>query len=321
MTIHFEHLLKLSQEIGFDSLGVVAVTDDLITSPEAIAQHHQWIEKGMHADMNYLTQYEENRWHPRKLHPEANSLITVAISYFSDYSPQADRPIIAKYALGRDYHKVLKKKLTQLGKAIGAQSDEEHYFRPLVDTAPLPERYWAVRSGMGKVGKNTCLIIPKIGSFCFIGTLLSSVHVSNLPALKEKPESISADRCKECDLCICSCPTGALSKQGLDARRCINYWSIENRGNYIPPRINQKMGRRLVGCDTCQDVCPYNSEALKSSCKDFMPRTELVNLKDEDLVKMNEQQYEKLFFGTPLTRTKWSGMKRNITYYLERNKK
>lgn len=319
-TISFSDLKALAEEINVFNIGVI----DLDENPDVDSWYQQrfdrWIEEGRHADMEYLTRYEDVRRTPKALLPEAHSLIIIALSYAPLQKQAASAPKITKYALGRDYHKVLKKRIEALAEKLSQRFP--HTYRSVTDTAPIPERYWAARAGVGQIGKNTCLIVPGMGSWCVIGSLLTSVRVTDLP----RKEALSfpdtgADICLECDRCVRACPTGALSPFSLDARKCINYWTIENRSEEIPEEINSKMASRLVGCDTCLDVCPYNKNVPPTTESELLPKESLLDLSPEMLSKMEEKEYGDMFFGTSLTRTKWSGMKRNIRYFIQRKNK
>lgn len=258
--------------------------------------------------MQYLEQYQNERNRPTLLLPEAKSAIIIAVNYHPYQLQDPESPKVARYALGRDYHKVLKALLLNLARCI---NDEiaPHTYRPVVDTAPFMERYWATQSGIGFIGKNRNLIVPRLGSYLFIGTLLTSLDLES-----GTPNTLS---CGSCQRCIEACPMGSLSvDKGLDARCCISYLTIEHRGD-IPPALSRKFGQRLYGCDTCQEVCPHNRHPKHSA--HFLPAPQLLHLRREDLIQLNQETYAKLFYGTAATRAKLEGMQRNAEIYLQNN--
>lgn len=302
----------VAEELQIDAIGFVPLDR---VDPRVVAEYQQWLREGKHAGMQYLAEYQALRADPRGLLEGAQSVIVIAISYYPTLLQAPHAPQIAKYALGRDYHKVLRKLLQQLGEAIGERV-APHQYRALVDTAPFFERYWAEQSGIGFVGKNGNLIIPGMGSFLFLGELLTTLP---LPAASPMPF-----RCGNCTRCLQACPTGALSAMAargktdgptpLDARRCINYLTIEHRGE-IPENLARKIGSRLYGCDTCQDVCPFNHAPRPT--RHFTPPPQLLHLTAEELMPFTEETYARLFYGTAATRAKYEGMARNVRLYLQ----
>lgn len=298
-------ILSIADSLSIDALGFVR----LGRVSGAVEQvFTEWLAEGKHASMSYLEEHRALRLNPKELLEGAQSVIIVAVSYYPEKLQDFSAPRIAKYALGRDYHKVLRKLLQNLGDAINEEI-QSHRFRVMVDTAPFFERYWAEQSGIGFIGRNSNLIIPGMGSFFFLGELLTTLEL--------EPISQKHRGCGECRRCIDACPTKALSGHTLDARRCINYLTIEHRGA-IDVEFSQHFGSRFYGCDTCQDVCPYNHAPLPSRL--FHPSEKLLNLKREDLIDFSEDKYADLFFGTSCTRAKYEGMKRNAELYLENNR-
>lgn len=297
-----QKILQIADELQIDATGFASLAP---ISPKAQEEYQQWIEAGNHAEMEYLERNVALRFDPSDLLEGAQSVIVIAISYYPTALQHASAPQVAKYAYGRDYHKVLKKLLQTLGERIHNEV-APHQFRALVDTAPLMERYWAVQAGLGFIGRNRTLIIPKKGSFFFLGELLTTLELKG-----DEPVRGGCGRCRRC---VDACPTGALSiENGLDARRCISYLTIEHRGE-IPSELSCRFGNRLYGCDTCQDVCPHNRRPIPS--RHFTPSPNLLALSDHDLSPLTEERYAQLFFGTAATRAKYEGMSRNAEIYL-----
>lgn len=296
---------RIAHELNIDAIGFIKSRK---VSSEVCASYTSWIEEGNNASMDYLVKYAPEREDPSRLLPEVKSIITIAVNYYPPRVQQPQAPKIAKYALGRDYHKVIKKLLLSLAERINTEV-APHSYKALVDTAPFMERYWAKESGLGFIGRNTNLIVPKIGSYVFLGALLTSLELSE--------DSVTLGTCGKCRRCIESCPTKALTDKGLDARRCINYLTIEHKGD-IPKSLSDCFGKRLYGCDTCQDVCPYNKAPLGSH--HFEPSPQLIQLTDDDIENLDEDQYARLFYGSASTRAKLEGMQRNARIYLHNNK-
>ena len=248
----YDFIKQNALSLGFDACGI-AKADILIDDAEFMKS---WIECGKHAEMNYLTRNFEKRSDPRKLVPNCKSIVAVLMNYFPVDKQILSAPQIAKYAYsGTDYHSILKIKLNELEKRIcseyGSESictDHQHLF---VDSAPVLERRWAERAGLGWIGKNTQLIHPGLGSYCFIGILMLNIETDY-----DKP---IRSRCGACTRCLDACPTKALSNGTLDARRCISYLTIENK-NKIPEEFHHKLSNYALGCDICADVCPWNNK-------------------------------------------------------------
>lgn len=300
-----QRIRRIAEELGIDAIGFVPIEK---VAPQAVAYYDSWLADGKQASMEYLEKHKVQRENPKLILPEAQSAIVIAVSYYPTDPQPSDAPQIAKYALGRDYHKVIKQLLLRLAKQIEEEIGA-HDYRPLVDTAPFMERYWAQKSGIGFVGKNSNLIIPRVGSFVFLGELLTSLELST--------DTVCSKMCGSCHKCIDACPTGALTDDGLDARRCINYLTIEHKGE-IPEDLSKKLGKRLYGCDTCQDVCPYNRTPRPTRL--FPPAPQLLELRGQDIKELDESKYARLFHGSAATRAKLEGMQRNANLYTSNNK-
>ena len=291
-------------EMGADAVGFAPIAQ---VADSEIARYKNWLSHGNHAGMSYLERYMEQRQHPQLLLPQASSVIILAVSYYPPQRQDATAPKVAKYALGRDYHKVMKRLLLGLADRIHSEV-APHTYRAMVDTAPFLERYWAVQSGIGFIGHHRNLIVPEVGSFLFLGELLTSLRL--------EIDQRCSHSCHDCQRCLKACPTGALTEEGLNAHRCINYLTIEHQGA-IPPELAQRFGRRFYGCDTCQDVCPYNQSPKPASL--FTPFPQLLHLDRKDLEELDEKHYATLFYGTAMTRAKLPEMQRNAEIYLSNN--
>lgn len=294
----------IAMEMGAYAVGFVPISE---VSDSEIAVFKNWLSHDKHGGMTYLERYIEQRKQPQLLLPEASSVIILAVSYYPHPRQDLSAPKVAKYALGRDYHKVMKKLLMGLAERISTEV-APHSFRAIVDTAPFLERYWAEQSGIGFIGHHRNLIVPGVGSFLFLGELLTSLRL-------ESDQSCHLS-CNECQKCLKACPMGALTDEGLNASRCINYLTIEHRGA-IPQGLSSRFGRRFYGCDTCQDVCPYNRSPKSSSL--FIPFEQLLHLQRKDLENLDEKRYAELFYGTAMTRAKLPDMQRNAEIYLSNN--
>jgi len=290
--------------LGFTTVGVC----DAVEAPHA-EFYNRWIDKGYHGTMEYLASHRGPKKSPQSLLPGARSLILVTLNYNQPNPPQAGKPRIARYALGRDYHRVLHGKLKRL-KGWIEQTYPGETCRATVDSAPLFERDYARLAGLGWFGKNTMLIDSRRGSWFFIGALLTTVHL--------QPDAPAEGGCGNCTRCIDACPTGAIvfedGRWQIDARRCVSYLTIEHKG-LIDPALQNKLGGWTFGCDVCQEVCPFNApresqplRAAQTGEPDFTPR-EWPSLRE--LVKISEADWDRLTQGSPIRRTGREGLQRN----------
>jgi len=254
--------------------------------------------------MAYMERQPEKRVDPTLLFQGARSVVSVLLNYYpSGTQTDPEAPVLAKYAYGKDYHVVVREKLNRLLKKISSGIAPVRG-RAFVDTAPLLEKAWAARAGLGWIGKNTCLISPGKGSFCFIGTLLIDI-----PLQYDRP---IADRCGDCTLCIDACPAKAIvAPRTLDAGRCISYWTIENKAA-IGEAFRNRLGNRVFGCDICQDVCPWNRSVAPHHEKDFAPPPGLLEMTRADWFSLNEEQYGRIFQNSAVKRIGFEGLKRNL---------
>lgn len=246
--------------------------------------------------MEYLNRYHDVRRSPGLLLPGARSIIAAAFPYYTDEPVSLP---IALYARGRDYHLVVRERLTDVAAMLPGAS------RVCVDTAPLRERYWAARLGLGFIGRNNQLIIPGRGSYFFLGFIITEAEIPASSSLQAPP----ADGCGDCRRCVDSCPGRCLSADGraLDARTCLSYLTIEHRGP-LPGRIPV-----LYGCDVCQRVCPHNAEPRVTSIADFHPSPELASLTARQVADMTPEQFSAFFRHSAIKRTKISGLQRNLS--------
>ena len=290
----------LARESGFELAGVAGAEP----SPD-VARYLNWIDRGMAGAMGYLTDKRATiRTDPKLLLSSARSVICVGKLYsgpapHSTEYTDSERGWISRYAWGDDYHDVLRRGLETLAGKLGAS----HEFKICVDTAPLLERSYARAAGLGWVGKNTCLINQELGSWFFLGELITSLEI--------EPDAPSPDRCGSCTRCIDACPTRAIASDGyeLDARACIAYFTIELRGS-IPEEYRPGMGNHVFGCDICQDVCPWNSRAPLAAEPSFEPRHFAPPL--EALAAISEEEFREMFRGSPVLRAQYSGFLRNV---------
>ena len=287
--------------MGFDACGMARVQP----AEEEMEYLDRWLDEGCAADMDYLSRHRELRLDPSGLVEQAQTVISVALNYYPAKHRAPSDPYIALYAYGEDYHKVMRRKLKQLWQFISKQLPLEAKARCFVDSAPVLERYWAVKAGLGWIGKNSCLIIPGKGSFFFLGEIVTTWQA-------DRYDLPMRDHCGSCMRCVEHCPSGALVRpHHLDARRCFSYLTIENR-NAIPEEQAAKLGNRLYGCDSCQLACPWNRFSCAAKEEAFRPTKEFLNLKIDDFRRMNEEEYNRIFAKSAMTRAGLDGLKRTL---------
>lgn len=295
-------------ELGFQKVGITDL--DLAAEQDAL---QRWLDAGMHGEMDYMERHRELRANPDKLHPGAVRAISVRMNYLpaeAGFARTLKNPrlgYISRYALGRDYHKVMRKRLKQLGDRIQeACSDLD--FRPFVDSAPIMERPLAVKAGLGWTGKHTLVLDENGGSWFFLGELLV-----NLPLPVDKPVE---EKCGSCKACITICPTQAIVEPYvLDARRCISYLTIELK-NAIPEEFRPLIGNRIYGCDDCQLICPWNRYAHLTDENDFSPRANLLAPELLELWGWDEATFLKQTEGSPIRRIGFERWSRNLAVAL-----
>jgi epoxyqueuosine reductase len=266
-----------------------------------------FLKNNYHGKMSYLENHFDLRVDPRKLVPNAKSVITLLLNYYPNESQDIDSPKIAKYAWGMDYHDVIKEKLKALFAYIN-QHIGQIDGRGFVDSAPVLERTWANKSGLGWIGKNGNLINKQAGSFFFIATLICDLELEPDPTFK-------TDHCGTCTRCIDACPTDAIiDNKKIDASKCISYLTIELKDQLIPDAFEGKMDNWLFGCDVCQDVCPWNRFSKPHTEQAFTAHKEILNLSSQEWEALEESTFNTLFKHSPLKRSKWKGLQRNIQF-------
>jgi len=292
-------------ELGFSAVGISKA--DFLEKESK--QLKEWLDNGFHGEMKYMENHFEKRVDPGKLVEGAKSVISVLYNYFPNEHQRKDTYQISKYAYGTDYHYVVKEKLLKLLEYINTEIGEVRG-RAFVDSAPVMDKVWAAKSGLGWIGKNANLITRQYGSFVFIGELIIDLTLdySGLP---------QKDLCGNCTKCVDACPTGALKPYQLDARKCISYLTIEKKGA-IPSEFEGKWNDWIFGCDICLDVCPWNNNARPHSEFQFKITEELKNFKKDDWENLDQSTFKKMFKNSPVERTKFKGLKRNINFLSEK---
>ena len=299
---------RRARELGFDLVGI---------APAAPSRYRdylrRWLDEGQAGSMHYLAKRFEERTDPAAYVPGAQSVICVAINYHVPLEPvpQAERGRhgrVARYALGGDYHELIKSRLHALADWLRSEFPEAQT-RAAVDTAPVMEKELAALAGVGWVGKNTCLINPTAGSWLLLGEVITT-----LPLAADAP---GTDHCGTCTRCIDACPTGAITAPyQLDARRCISYLTIEHRGE-IEPELREKMGDWLYGCDVCQDVCPHNRKVPDATDPALRPRFPTATLDVGEVTGWTDEQYRAALKGSAMKRVKLPVLQRNAKIVTE----
>ena len=302
-----EWVVEEAVKMGFDACGIAQAT----ALEEESAHVEQWLEDGREGEMGYLTRNKEKRYDPRLLVEGTKSIVTVLYNYYPQQQiGDGEHYKIAKYAYGADYHEVLKRKMRQLLERIEAETGKLEGTRVFVDSAPVLDRAWAVRCGLGFIGKNTTLIHPKKGSFFFIGHLF-------LPLELEATGQPLTNRCGRCTKCIDACPTGALEAPfHIDARKCISYLTIEYKGS-LEGHDPKTFKGWMYGCDSCQDACPYNRFALPNLEPEFQPTERLVAMREDEWKNLTKADFDALFKRSAVQRAGYEGLKRNIDFISE----
>jgi len=302
-----ERLKAYALTLGFDACGVARVDPEI--DPDDI--FGAWLAAGYHADMTWLERTKAMRQNPRLHLPGAESVVVVAHNYYTRGETGKDEPSqtgqsakVARYAWGRDYHRVMPKRLHRLGRFLQAERPGSEYVIS-VDAGPFLERAWAARAGIGWIGKNSLVLRRDLGSWFFLGLVLTTVELV--------PDAALPEACGSCRACIDACPTGAIvSEKIVDSRRCISYHTIENSAD-IPRTIQTAMGPWIFGCDICQEVCPWNRFARETAETDYTPRIPGGKLDPIELLRLSEDEFDRRFSGSPLRRAKYRGMRRNAS--------
>lgn len=269
-----------------------------------------WLSQGMHGTMQYMENYFDLRTDPEKLVPGAKSVITLMQNYYPNEKQNPDVPKVSKYAYGKDYHLSIREKLKQflqqLNEEIGTING-----RGFVDSAPVLEKAWAAKSGLGWVGKNGILITKQSGSFFFLATLIVDIELAY-----DSP--FAKDYCGSCTKCIDSCPTEAITpNKVINASKCISYYTIELKDALIDEAMKNKFEGWMFGCDICQDVCPWNRFSTPTNEIAFTPIPEILNLSTQEWEAMSEETFKKVFKDSPIKRSKHKGIMRNLKFLRE----
>jgi epoxyqueuosine reductase len=294
-------------ELGFNRVGIATVDSSDSCETVAAERLQAWLALGYHADMAWMA--NPKRQDIRQVMPEVKSVICVALNYYTPqrHSQDPDIAKISRYGWGRDYHRVLGKRLKALSQWLEAQSEPDNPIqtRFYVDTGPISEKAWAEKAGIGWIGKHSNLITRDYGSWIFLGEVLTNLAL--------EPDQPHTEHCGTCTRCIDACPTGAIAQPFVvDANRCIAYHTIENRAETLPPEITQNMQNWVAGCDICQDVCPWNQRfAQPTLIDDFQPYDQNIAPQITELISISEQDWEKAFTGSALRRIKPKRLRRN----------
>jgi epoxyqueuosine reductase len=292
-----------AMELGFAACGFSSAG----ALPEDAERLKSWLKMGYNARMGYMANHFEKRTDPTRLVEGAKTVISLLYNYYTDrVQEDPEAPILSKYAYGKDYHFVMKEKMQLLFDFVKSISPEVEG-RVFVDSAPVLDRAWARRAGLGWIGKNSNLISRSAGSFVFIGEIILNLELE----YNQVPEG---DFCGSCNLCLEACPTGAiLDNRTIDSARCISYQTIENHGE-ISPELEGKLSGRVFGCDICQDVCPWNRKALNHQEPFFEPVTKLLEMTAGMWSDLTKEEYKKLFPESPVERAGFKKLKGNIAF-------
>ena len=290
-------------ELGFSSCGM-ARAEQLTEEARYL---ESWLNQQKHGQMGYMANHFDKRIDPTKLVEGAKSVISLSFNYYSEKKQtDPDAPKIAMYAYGKDYHDVVKERLEQLLSYIREIAGEV-YGRCFVDSAPVLERAWAQRSGIGWMGKNTNLLTKRQGSYFFLAEIIIDLELEY--------DSPVTDYCGSCTKCIDACPTEAIYEPyKLDASKCISYFTIELKDQLLPDGMKGKFDNWMYGCDICQQVCPINSQSTLHQVPEFEPIPELLTMTKAEWEGLTDDHFKKLFKGSAVKRTKYTGLKRNITF-------
>ncbi len=304
---HTQQVKSFARNLGFQYCGIakaVKLDDDA-------RRLEKWLSKGMNGSMRYMENHFDLRVDPSRLVPGAKSVITLLVNYYTEERQPADAPRISKYAFGKDYHDVIRQKLNAFLQLIRENIGEVHG-RGFVDSAPVLERAWAQRSGLGWIGKNGNLINKQKGSFFFIATLITDLEL-------EYDDPYIKDFCGTCTKCIDACPTEAiLPNKTIDGSKCISYFTIELKEALIPENQKGKFENWMFGCDTCQDVCPWNRFSEPHTEPAFRPLPAILEFGKKEWEELTEESFKQIFRQSAINRTKYAGMRRNLIFLQDR---
>lgn len=291
-----------AEKLGFAACGISKAT--VLTSEAELLQ--QWLDNGYHASMSWMENHFEKRTDPRELVENARSVVSVLHNYYNDedYRPDDSIGKISRYAWNKDYHKTLRKKLSTLLAWLDETAGPVNG-RAFVDSAPVMDKVWAQKGGLGWIGKHTNVINSSLGSYFFIGELIVDIQLDY--------DTPATDHCGSCTKCIDACPTDAIRQPyTVDANRCISYLTIEHRGDDIADELKQQTGNWIFGCDICQEVCPWNKFSTPNNEARFQPTDLRHRTSLEDWAMMTEDEFNNIFSGSPVRRTGYEGFIRNV---------
>ncbi len=304
-----ERVRALFEGAGAIRTGFAAAGD---VDPEVNASLKKWLSNGHHASMDWMVRHAPLRLNTDSVMPGAATVIVCAFNYSQPDTRPSYAPRISAYALGKDYHDVLRARL----KPVCSQLESEYggHTRICIDSAPVEERYFALKAGVGKRGRNGCVIVPEAGCHTFLAEILTDLVIA--------PDNSSTTSCRECGACIRACPTGALSCDGtIDSRRCLSYLSIEHRGQFSKEeRELLRKGAVLFGCDRCLSVCPEGAQATITTIDEFKALPQTITLTEREAAEMSDEDFHEKFHHTPLWRAKAEGLRRNALALLHDDK-
>ena len=293
---------EYAKSIGFQDIGV----SKAISLEKEAMRLEKWLRNGFQGEMNYMHRNFDLRIHPQKLHENTKSIISLSYNYFKE-ERQEDDPEqikISKYARGRDYHKVLKKKLKLIIEWLKNEVGDVSA-RGFVDSAPVMERVWAEKSGIGWVGKNSLLLTKGVGSYFFLAEIFVDIELEYDHSVK--------NYCGTCTKCMDACPTQAIvAPYVVDSTKCISYLTIEYKGNQLPSHYTENSQNWIYGCDICQDVCPINARARQHAEPDFNDKEIFSNMRRSIWEDMTEEKFKEVFHDNPIKRTGYKGLTRNL---------
>jgi epoxyqueuosine reductase len=299
---HSRLVKEMAVQYGFDYCGIARAAP----LDEDARRLENWLNKGMHGNMQYMENYFDLRIDPSRLVPGARSVITLLKNYYPSEKPEQELKI-SKYAYGKDYHEVIRPRLKSM---ISELQDKIGQFngRGFVDSAPVLERAWARKTGLGWIGKNGNLINKQSGSFFFIASLITDLELDH-------DDPLAKDYCGSCTKCIDACPTEAiLPGKVINGSKCISYFTIELKDEIIPSEMKGRFDNWMFGCDICQDVCPWNRFSQPHHEEAFTPLPEILKLTSKEWEELSEDMFRKIFKFSPLSRSKHKGIQRNIRF-------